>query len=117
MDLEYIRVRSEYDEILSQIKLVIVNPSLRLNSDNGKVKDPMSEVFSLYFTGKKTWDDFKLRVIKLLKENAEMSPYNTLEKITKAHVRLWMCPINSLKSLSSRIREDLRRLSEAKHQS
>jgi len=51
----------------------LVNTSLYTDKEKSKLKEPVSEIFAIYFTGKKTWDDLKLRLIKLLKENNEMS--------------------------------------------
>jgi hypothetical protein len=57
----------------------------------------------------------KLRIIKLFKENSDMGKHNSLEKITKGHLRLWRCPLDSLKSITQRIKEELKTISDGKN--
>jgi hypothetical protein len=52
-------------------------------------------VYGTYFSIKKSWEDFKLRILKLLKENTELSGLMRAARptqsasLTKDDIRLW----------------------------
>jgi hypothetical protein len=51
--------------------------------DNVSLKSALSPLFTLYFSKKKTWDDLKQRIIKLMKENSQLQNIVKTNGITK----------------------------------
>ncbi len=55
-----------------------------------------SKTYFMYFSLKKTWDDFKGRIVKLLKENHEL---HHLGRRSKPDIVLWTLQVEDLDSL------------------
>ena len=56
----------------------------------------------LYLSKKKTWEDFKLRILKIFKDGQESifkfkDAY--LDSITKEDIRLWSCSLSQVDSI------------------
>ncbi len=44
----------------------------------------------MYFSKKKTWDDFKKRALKIIKENPKFSGIIGRDNLSKESLKLWL---------------------------
>jgi hypothetical protein len=72
----------------------------------------MSKVYETYFSGKRTWAEFKVRIMRLIKDNQELA---TLVKggtrnvsLTKENIRIWSCTTKEIGQLREKYSRNLK---------
>lgn len=70
----------------------------------------LTDLSKLHFSKKKTWDDLKTRVLKILKENQELSHLVKTQRnlnsssqtiITKDDIRIWSTPLSQTQLITT----------------
>ncbi|CDW79869.1 ubiquitin carboxyl-terminal hydrolase family [Stylonychia lemnae] len=62
-------------------------------------------IYVVYYSKKRTWEEFKIRLVKLLKEDSQMTKLIGSLNITKEKLKLWGCNTSALKSIYDQLNE------------